>query len=189
MDIKGKSNRLISKGEHTWTIDLISNILLSYKRILTHTNHSSYYRACRYCRYGIRAYLRLLPYLRINRTHQRNVIRIDTEIREDNILLESLTLQKLHTPLVEDFYSLYTWCSVGHASRVPLHFFYLTLLISFYISHRVSVGYYSGGQHLARLWDSAMACRTHPSIRPPKCPGCLARRVCSVSDLASTRPY
>ena len=57
-------------------------------------------------------------------------------------------------------------------------FSYIMLFISFYIILRitrtVSVGYYSDGKHLARLKDSALACRTHPATLPPKYRECLA---------------
>ena len=67
---------------------------------------------------------------------------------------------------------IYTGLLVGHAPHVNRYIHFLTLLIYFifYILRAMSGGYNSGGQHLARLWDSAMAHRTHMlPIRRLKC--------------------
>ena len=63
-----------------------------------------------------------------------------------------------------------------HASYVNRYMRYD--LILFLIPTLLSVGYYSGGQHLARLWDSALARWTHPVNPLPKWPGCLALLRC-----------
>ena len=68
---------------------------------------------------NLRAYLTLTTLLTILADNR------DTRIREDSILFQQkgLTLTKLHTPLLEDFYFLYTENTFGHATCVSLHFF------------------------------------------------------------------
>ena len=95
--------------------------------------------------------------------------------------------QNLHATCIRGFLPfIYTWSF--SCSRFPREPFTCVRFILYSIFLRsLSVGYYSGGQHLACLWDSAMARQTHPFNLPPKCPWCLVLLGCPGSGIAYVR--
>ena len=87
---------------------------------------------------------------------------------------------KLHTPPLEDFgsFKYREYARSRYLCAVTKHLIAVSFRIIRCTPHHVSVGYYSGEQHLARLWDNVLVRGTHPSIRPPECRGCLGPRIC-----------
>ena len=104
------------------------------------------------------------------RYEKQEISRQNTQIREDRPILNE-TLKNMLTIYIVSSTFIYTGFLIGYVSCVNCYMrCFNAPNIIIYLQCDMAGGYNSGGQRLVRLWDRAMAYRTHPlPIHPPKC--------------------